>query len=403
MIDESQVRKAAAAIVNFHTSQAASKKSAKKGAKVEDNPLAEETRYIRLVMSTKKMPERKSVKPLRIPLKHSILAPDAEVCVFTKDPQKEFKALFAEKGIKMDKVLGFTKLKERYHPYEAKRQLVRAYDLFMADQRILGLLPPVLGKAFFKSKKFPVPVNLQAKDLEAELSTARSSAYMYHNLGTCVSVKIATMDHSVDEIVDNAMASIEKIVKHLPGNWDNIRSVNLKSDTSPALPLLNAIPDDVSEPAEDAVEEDETAYEGIYAGVSDEAMAEVEADEAGDSDEDGESDPPPKSAPSKGGAMKRKAGKVSQQNGKAKKVATEATKVVAEAKKVAVEAQKVVKDAKKVATEVKKVVAGAKKVEASPDKKDVAEARSKMAKTVQVGDKTVAKGVSRKRSKQKKD
>jgi ribosome biogenesis protein UTP30 len=46
-----------------------------------------------------------------------------------------------------------SKLKARYKPFEAKRQLCASYDLFLADERVLPLLPPILGKTFFMKKK----------------------------------------------------------------------------------------------------------------------------------------------------------------------------------------------------------------------------------------------------------
>lgn len=60
-------------------------------------------------------------------------------------------------------VIGVSKLKKKYVPYEAKRQLCSAYDLFVADSRVLPMLPPLLGKTFFKKKKLPVPINLKKK------------------------------------------------------------------------------------------------------------------------------------------------------------------------------------------------------------------------------------------------
>ena len=40
-----------------------------------------------------------------------------------------------------------------------KRQLCAAYDVFVADQRVLPMLPPLLGKTFFKKRKLPVAVS----------------------------------------------------------------------------------------------------------------------------------------------------------------------------------------------------------------------------------------------------
>ena len=100
---------------------------------------------------------------------------DAEICLFTKDPQKEYKALLEENGVKVDKVwplslymlyphyiqrcdifkkvIGISKLKTDYKPYEAKRQLCASYDMFLTDERVITILPKLLGKTFFTKNK----------------------------------------------------------------------------------------------------------------------------------------------------------------------------------------------------------------------------------------------------------
>lgn len=43
------------------------------------------------------------------------------------------------------KVVGLSKLKTKYESHESKRQLCAAYDLFVADERIIPSLPKLLG------------------------------------------------------------------------------------------------------------------------------------------------------------------------------------------------------------------------------------------------------------------
>ena len=53
-----------------------------------------------------------------------------------------------------------------YKQYEAKLQLCNRFDLFLADDRIIRLVPQFLGKCFYKRKKIPLQINLKAKDLK---------------------------------------------------------------------------------------------------------------------------------------------------------------------------------------------------------------------------------------------
>lgn len=81
--------------------------------------------------------------------------------------------------------------------------LLKENGLFLADDRVIPLLPKLLGKAFFNAKKYvrsspttalsltwdstrqPIPVCLTRKDLKGELERAVSSTYFHQNQGTC--------------------------------------------------------------------------------------------------------------------------------------------------------------------------------------------------------------------------
>ncbi|KAI8828625.1 ribosomal protein L1p/L10e family-domain-containing protein [Chytriomyces cf. hyalinus JEL632] len=196
-----------------------------------------------LMVSTKKMPETIKIKPVKIPIVNSFTSESAEVCLFTKDPQKDFKALLQEKGVSVDKVIGVSKLKANYHSYEAKRKLCDSYDLFLSDDRIVSLLPPLIGKAFFAKKKHPVPVDLTAKDLAAEIESARAATYLHLNKGLCNAIKIGTTQQSVAQVVDNIYFSIDRIVDKVPSKWSNVQSILLKLSDSVSLPLYNSLPE----------------------------------------------------------------------------------------------------------------------------------------------------------------
>jgi len=47
------------------------------------------------------------------------------------------------------KVIGYTKLKKEFRQFKDKRQLLKDYDLFLADLRIYKMLPEALGKEFY--------------------------------------------------------------------------------------------------------------------------------------------------------------------------------------------------------------------------------------------------------------
>jgi ribosome biogenesis protein UTP30 len=80
--------------------------------------------------------------------------PTTSICLITKDPQREYKDLIAQHGIKfIERVVGVDKLKGKFKPFEPRRQLMRDHELWLCDDRVVDMMPQLLGKMFFEAKK----------------------------------------------------------------------------------------------------------------------------------------------------------------------------------------------------------------------------------------------------------
>jgi ribosome biogenesis protein UTP30 len=90
------------------------------------------------------------------PIKYPLVDPrSSAVCLITKDPQREYKDLLEKAGIRfINRVVGIEKLKGKFKSFEARRALLRENALFLADDRVIPLLPRLLGKTFFTAKKW---------------------------------------------------------------------------------------------------------------------------------------------------------------------------------------------------------------------------------------------------------
>ena len=213
-------------------------------------------------------PVQKAPKPNKILLPNALMAEDrTEICIFTKDPQSDYKKSLLAAVDPVKKVIGVSKLKTKYKQYESKRQLCSSYDVFMADDRIVPLLPPLLGKQFFAKKKLPIPIDMTSKDIGAEISKAMKCTVFYPASGTCTSVKVGVCSQTAAEVVENIMAALPKIVEKIPKKWVNVKSIHLKSSESLALPIYVALTDDAVQ---------ETADEVLAAGKR---VADVESDQ----------------------------------------------------------------------------------------------------------------------------
>ena len=49
--------------------------------------------------------------------------------------------------------MGITKLKGKFKPFEARRVLLKENGMFLADERVVPLLPKLLGSKWFEAKK----------------------------------------------------------------------------------------------------------------------------------------------------------------------------------------------------------------------------------------------------------
>merc|ERR1712170_87664 len=109
-------------------------------------------------LGLKKTPAKFETK-IRIGLPHNHHMTKPDICLFVKDLDKDsrdyeavsrhYKELLSSKGVPdITEIIPLQQLKKEYQPFEAKRKLSNHCDIFLADVRIIRLLPKLLGKTF---------------------------------------------------------------------------------------------------------------------------------------------------------------------------------------------------------------------------------------------------------------
>lgn len=231
-LNKEQVEKAVSALFAYLQKRDSDDKS---------NQLFDDDAFVSLTISLKKTPETGRAKPYRVPIQHSLYE-DKAICLFTKDPHQPIRDKLDENPVDgIDKIIGVSKLRKNYRQYEDKRKLLATYDLFLADERILPLLPACLGKKFFDKKKQPAPVNL-TRNLNHALERARDSTYFFVNSGPTCMVKVGRTGFAKQQVVENILGSINNIVDHIPKKWKNVQAIFVRTHDSVALPIFNALP-----------------------------------------------------------------------------------------------------------------------------------------------------------------
>ncbi|KAJ5665407.1 uncharacterized protein N7477_007855 [Penicillium maclennaniae] len=267
-LDPPQVVKASSALLrHIKSNQEAKEKSATKKTLIGDNDSDDEetpvnNEAIWLILTTKKhVVDKNRLKPGKITLPHSLnSSPSLSVCLITADPQRKLSS-------RIEKVIGFSKLKARYQSFESRRQLLAEYDVFLADERIITRLVPTLGKIFYKSSKRPIPIRIQkiekvdGKRVKAdpkkktnkeekraefaaplivakEIERALHSAPVQLAPSTSTAIRIGSSKFTAEQLSENVAAVVKGMTeKFVSKGWRNIKNIHIKGANTTALPI----------------------------------------------------------------------------------------------------------------------------------------------------------------------
>lgn len=235
--------------------------------------LLEEVDVCQMQICLKKIPHKE--KSIKLILPHSLRRPDLDVCLFVKDLKRDerdyeptvrhFQDLLKNSGVNsVTDIIPLKSLKTEYKPYEAKRNLSNAYDIFLADARIIRLLPTYLGKHFYGKKKTPIQVNLQAKNLTKEIDDALgSSRCVISSKGASSTADVGQFQMAAADMTENIIAAVDQIAVGVGGGASNIKQLNLRSRTSLSVPIYisEGGPQDVVVPKEKTNKDDVEAEE----------------------------------------------------------------------------------------------------------------------------------------------
>ncbi|KAF3937418.1 hypothetical protein ABW19_dt0207675 [Dactylella cylindrospora] len=218
-----------------------------------------------LIVTTKKfISHNKKTKQERIVLPNPYLtspSPTFTVCIITKDPSTYYRSLVSHLPYHPSSltIISPSKLKTHYKTFETRRQLERSHDIFLADDRIITLLPNLLGKSVYgRSAKVPIPIKLSkietpgkdsesvpkvklqadAERLQKEIEKAVKGTYFIPSPSPTQTIKIGIWSQSSSSIAENITAVLSHLANNLVnGGWSGVRSVHLKAAETAALPI----------------------------------------------------------------------------------------------------------------------------------------------------------------------
>ncbi|CAJ0930112.1 unnamed protein product, partial [Mesorhabditis belari] len=112
------------------------------------------------------------------------------------------------------------------------KKLAKGYSAFLASESLIKQIPRILGPGLNKAGKFPSVVT-HGDSLVAKVEEVKATIKFQMKKVLCLSVAVGHVDMSPEELISNLSLSINFLVSLLKKNWQNVRSVTVKSTMGP--------------------------------------------------------------------------------------------------------------------------------------------------------------------------
>merc|ERR1711990_366670 len=116
------------------------------------------------------------------------------------------------------------------------KKLAKKYDAFLASDALIRQIPRLLGPGLNKAGKFP-SILAQGDDMCAKIADMRATIKFQMKKVLCLAVAVGDVNMNDDQLVQNINMSINFLVSLLKKQWQNVRSLHIKSTMGPAIRL----------------------------------------------------------------------------------------------------------------------------------------------------------------------
>ncbi|CAM9481777.1 unnamed protein product [Choristocarpus tenellus] len=102
------------------------------------------------------------------------------------------------------------------------KKFAKKYDAFLASDSLIKQIPRLLGPGLTKAGKFPTLVNA-GDNLQNKVDTVRATIKFQMKKVMCLSVAVANVEQSKEEIELNIQLAANFLASLLKKNWQNIK------------------------------------------------------------------------------------------------------------------------------------------------------------------------------------
>ncbi|KAJ1564221.1 60S ribosomal protein L10a [Nowakowskiella sp. JEL0078] len=108
------------------------------------------------------------------------------------------------------------------------KKLAKKYNAFLASEALIKQIPRLLGPGLSKAGKFPTPIS-HSESLQEKVDEIKGTIKFQLKKVLCLGVAIGHIQMTEDQLVQNIMLAINFLVSLLKKNWQNVKSLNIKS------------------------------------------------------------------------------------------------------------------------------------------------------------------------------
>jgi len=112
------------------------------------------------------------------------------------------------------------------------KKLARKYNAFLASDALIRQIPRLLGPGLSKAGKFPVPL-AHGDDLKQKVGDMAATVKFQMKKVLCLGVAVGHCGQTEEELITNITLSVNFLVSLLKKNWQNVKSLIVKSTMGP--------------------------------------------------------------------------------------------------------------------------------------------------------------------------
>jgi len=116
------------------------------------------------------------------------------------------------------------------------KKLAKKYDAFLASDSLIRQIPRLLGPGLNKAGKFPAILS-QTDDMVQKIGDMKMTIKFQMKKVLCLAVAVGTVEMTDDQLAQNINMSINFLVSLLKKQWQNVRSLHVKSTMGKPLRL----------------------------------------------------------------------------------------------------------------------------------------------------------------------